>query len=428
MKNVRLNIVLVLFDSMRARNVSCFGYSRSTTPNLDRLASQGIRFTHAFAPAPFTVASTASILTGVYPSVHRLEYYGQRLGDHLVTLPEILRASGYHTAGFVANPHINPESGLTRGFEHITDGRPWYKKLPGLKHLAAWAESGKALNRCVKENLREVDKQPFFFFVFYNDSHIPFSDLPRVLLPFAGKKYHSPDFERILYTDAELARVVDLYDRALIRADRRLGELLRLIQRSPQADNTIFLISADHGEGLDRRSARAGHGRLYENGIHVPLVIWSPTMNRGGEVVEEFVTGLDLAPTICAWACSEIPKHWQGQNIDAAIAGASTIMNRSHVIAEYHDSRCVRTARWKSIHRGAGIGNSMDSSTIELYDLENDPQEEENVASAYPEIISQHSQVLNQFASSLNQDQDCPSTFKEDALVLERLRGLGYVD
>ncbi|HEX6386197.1 MAG TPA: sulfatase-like hydrolase/transferase, partial [Anaerolineae bacterium] len=351
----RPNLVLVLCDSMRAGNVSAHGYHQRTTPNLDRLASKGMRFQNAFVQAPFTIASTASILTGVYPSVHRLESYGQRLDGRLDTLPELLRAAGYYTAGFVANPHVNPDSGLTRGFTCFTDGRPWYKQLPGVKRLSAWAESGKALNRRVQEVLPKIHDQPFFFFVFYNDSHVPFSDLPRILLPLAGRKFHSPDFESVSYTDEELARVVALYNRALQRADRRLGELYRLIQRSPHAADTIFLISADHGEGLDRRFERAGHGRLYENGIHVPLVIRAPKMAYAGKVVAELATSLDLSPTICELAGVKVPAQFQGNSLTPYLRNEASKQPRSHIISEYHDSRCVRTKEWKLIQRGAGI-------------------------------------------------------------------------
>ena len=272
-KDRRPNIVLVLADSMRARSASCYGYGKRTTPYLDRLAAEGVRFANAFAQAPFTIASVASILTGVYPSVHQLQYYGQRLSNDLVTLPEILRKAGYYTAGFIANPHINLDSGLTRGFVYFTDGRPWYKRPRLMRYFVAWAESGRALNRCVKRVLRKaLENQPFFFFVFYNDSHVPFSGLPRLLLPLVGRKFHTPDFETYTYTDAELARVIELYDQSLQRADAYIGQLWRMTQGAG-GGNTVFIVSSDHGEGLDRRAERAGHGRLYENGIHIPLVI-----------------------------------------------------------------------------------------------------------------------------------------------------------
>jgi arylsulfatase A-like enzyme len=409
--------------------VSCYGYGRLTTPNLDRLAAKGVRFANAFVQAPFTIASTASILTGVYPSVHRLQRYGQRLSDDLITLPEVLQEAGYYTAAFVANPHINPDSGLTRGFVYFTDGRPWYKRPRLMRHFVAWAESGKALNRCVKKQLERIGNQPWFFFVFYNDSHVPFSGLPHIFLPLVGRKFHTPDFERYTYTDAELARVIDLYDGSLRRADGWMGELWGLIQDTPYAGTTTFIISADHGEGLDRRAERAGHGRLYDNGIHIPLVVCADWIAERGRVIDEMVTSLDLAPTICELARLDKPAQFQGKSLVSFLVGETLSPLRSHIISEYHDSRCVRTLEWKLIQRGAGIGTSGTSRMgIELYDLAQDPGEEEDVSREHPGIVAELSRVLDRFASESDRAAREPSAFAEDELIIERLRGLGYVD
>lgn len=426
----RPNIVLIIADSMRARNVSCYGYRRSTTPNLDRLAAGGVRFTNAFTVAPFTVASTASILTGVYPSVHRLEYYGQRLSDNLVTLPQLLQNSGYYTAGFIANPHVNPASGLTRGLSFYTDGRPWYKRPALLRHFVNWSEGGENINRAVKEQLSRNNKRPFFFLIFYNDSHIPFSRLPRILLPFAGKKFHSPDFESATYTPEEVARVVDRYDSSLRRADHYLGRVVQMIEAAGQTDSTLFIVTADHGEGLDPRPERAGHGRLYDNGIHVPLVINGNWLSRPGLVIDKLVTSLDLAPTVFGLAGLTIPDQFQGKNLAPFLQEPQPGPLRKETISEYHDARCVRTAEWKLIDRTAGIGSTStgNAGQAELYHLHGDPWEEENVVRKYPTVFTELSQRLSQFEVELFRNGYDPSTFDMDEGLMERLRGLGYVN
>lgn len=428
----RPNIILVLADSMRARNVSCYGYPHETTPNLDAMAARGMRFQNAFTVAPFTVASVTSILTGVYPSVHRLERYGQCLSDDLVTLPEILQAAGYYTAGFVANPHINPDAGLTRGFDYFTDGRPAYKRPRPMSRITAWAESGKALNRRVKAQLRKMDDtdHPYFFLVFYNDSHVPFSGLPRILLPLVGMKFHTPDFERIFYTDGELARVQDLYDQALQRADRCLGQLLESIRQATRSDNTVVIFSADHGEGLDRRFERAGHGRLYDNGIHVPLVVAASSISVQGQVVEDVVTTLDIAPTICDLAGVNKPQQFQGRSLSALMSGQSLPHVDSRVISEYHDSRAVRTSDWKLIHRGNGIAGARAAygTAVELYHLAHDPGEDFNVADVHPVLRDRFLDELREFEAAVDESSLVPATFQRDNLTLERLRGLGYIE
>ena len=423
------NIVLVLADSMRTRNVSCYGYERRTTPRLDALAAEGARFANAFVQAPFTVSSVASILTGVYPSAHGLQHYGERLSDKLTTLPEQLQAAGYYTAAFVANPHINADSGLTRGFTYFTDGRPWYKRPRSMSRLVSWAENGRALNRHVERQLRTLNSQPFFFFVFYNDSHIPFSDLPRLFLPLVGGKFHSPDFETVSYSAAELARVVDLYDASQRRADRYIGQLYDIVQRMSQGLNTTFLISADHGEGLDGRFERAGHGRLYDSGIHVPLIISGTGISSPGAVVSEMVASLDLAPTVCELAGIDAAVQFQGTSLVPFIDQDASRPSHPYVVSEYHDSRSVRTAQWKLIQRGAGIGmlDSSDTTEIELYDVQRDSWEEENVAGQHPDVVAELSGLLAGFVADIAASVHSPSAFEEDEAVIERLRGLGYV-
>jgi arylsulfatase A-like enzyme len=428
----RPNVVLVLADSMRARHVSSYGYSRRTTPNLDRFAADGVRFQNAFTVAPFTIASTTSILTSTYPSVHGLERYGQRLGDDVVTLPELLQSAGYYTAGFVANPHINPQAGLTRGFADFTDGRAAYKRSKPMSRITAWAESGKALNRRVAQSLRQTagDDRPFFFFVFYNDSHVPFSGLPRVFLPLVGQKFHTPDFETQFYTDKELERVIELYDESLQRADLRLGQLHAQLLRTAHMTNTIFIIAADHGEGLDRRFERAGHGRLYDNGIRIPFVVSSPLLPDHGRVVDDLVTTLDIAPTICDLAGITPPCQFQGQSLRPLLTGHARVQPATHVISEYHDSRSVRTSDWKLIRRGVGISGQVmpGDPTIELYDLRQDDAEERNVASTYPQITAQLSGILDDFVARTGRSALQPALFAKDDITMERLRGLGYVE
>ncbi|MBN1137164.1 MAG: sulfatase-like hydrolase/transferase [Anaerolineae bacterium] len=422
------NVVLALCDSMRARNLSCYGYAKPTTPCLDELARHGVRFAKAFTQAPFTTASVASLLTGVYPSVHGIQHYGQRLAEDWLTLPELLQEGGYQTAAFVANPHINQQSGMARGFDCFLDGRPFYKRGRLVAPFVAWAESGRKLNELVKKHLRQMDDRPFFFFVFYNDSHVPFSALPRVLLPLVGRRYHTPDFEKQRYTDSDMIRIVDMYDRSLWRADRYVGQLWDMIRHSQYASSTVFIVSADHGEGLDRRPERAGHGRLYESGIHVPLVVQDPR-TKAGKVISEMVTSLDIAPTICELSGQKIPSQFQGQSLAPCLKGDGSDPIHEHVVAEYHDCRCIRTNRWKLIVRGAGIGVPVkEPLAAELYDLENDPWEESDLAQTEPQRVMDLIAELKRTIDDATKLRNAPLSFKRDDLVVERLRGLGYID
>lgn len=425
----KLNIVLVLADSMRASNVSCYGYERRTTPHIDRLAERGIRFRSAFVQAPFTIASIASIFTGTYASTHRVEHYGQRLNCHLLSFPELLRENGYYTAAFVVNPHINEETRLTQGFDYFTDVRPWYKRPAFMAPFVAWAESGRVINRRVREQITRQPKEPFLFFVFYNDSHVPFSDLPKALLPLVGKRFHTPDFENESYTEEELGRIVDMYDRALRRTDRYIGKLWAMFKKAGLIDNTLFMISADHGEGLDRRPGRGGHGRLYDSGIHVPLIVLTPNRKGQGVVVDDLVSSLDLAPTFLDVAGIEVSPQFEGKSLLPYFRGDSRDPD-SYVVSEYHDSCCIRTMRWKLIQHGVGISQALSETEphSELYDLVADPHEGANVAAERPELVTDLRSLLNRALQEAKNKGRAPDQFERSNLVMKRLRGLGYLN
>jgi arylsulfatase A-like enzyme len=423
------NIVLILADSMRAANVSCYGYHRPTTPHIDQLATQGILFQNAFVPAPFTVASIASLLTGVYPSTHGLEHYRQRLSDSLLSFPEYLREQGYFTAAFVVNPHVNEESGLTRGFKYSTDARAWYKRPRLASPFVAWAESGAAINRRVHRQLTKAKQEPFFFLIFYNDSHVPFSNLPRLLLPLIGKKFHTPDFDSHTYTDAELERIKRLYDRALQRTDAHIGQAWQFFQQAQLIKDTYFLISADHGEGLDRRPDRGGHGRLFENGIHVPLLVLPPGQCQAGRIVEDLVSLLDIAPTLLELSGLDAPLQFDGRSL-VPYLNREGPKPRDYIVSEYHDRCCIRTARWKLILRTTGISKTIVESTadVELYDLTNDPDESLNEAHEYPELVADLRSKLREILKSAADKGRPAGIFAEDSVILKRLQGLGYLD
>jgi arylsulfatase A-like enzyme len=254
--------------------------------------------------------------------------------------------------------------------------------------------------------------------------------LPRILLPLVGKKFHTPDFERIFYTDSEMARVQELYDQALRRVDRCLGQLLELIRQSSRGGDAVVMFSADHGEGLDRRFERAGHGRLYDNGIRIPLVIEASSISARGQVVEDLVTTLDIAPTICELASADVPQQFQGRSLRAAISGQPRLHVSSRVISEYHDSRAVRTSDWKLIHRGHGIAGARTAygTAVELYHLAHDPGEDFNVADVHPVLRDRLLDELREFEAAVDESSLVPATFQRDNLTLDRLRGLGYIE
>jgi arylsulfatase A-like enzyme len=322
------NVLLMVMDTVRAANLGLYGYSRDTTPHLDRWAKRGVRFERALAPAPWTFPSHCSLLTGQWPSTLSA-HWQPTLTPAYPTLAELLAARGYLTAGFAANTYwCSYESGMDRGFVHYEDypltprsvlgstmpGR-WIlenvlnrRGYHGVKWIRAQSRDAAGINRAFLDWLsREQHRgRPFFAFLNYLDAHEPF-------LPPEGESAHfglrpgSPSEFRMLLEywdrdklklktrDVELAR--DAYDDCIAALDRQVGALLEELDRRGVLRETLVIITSDHGEQFGEHGV-FNHGfSLYAHEVHVPLLIISSTVpvNR---TISEPVSLRDLPATV----------------------------------------------------------------------------------------------------------------------------------
>jgi arylsulfatase A-like enzyme len=339
------NVLLIVLDTVRADHMSLHGYERPTTPSLERLASLGVRFDRARATAPWTLASHASLFTGRWPRDLAVKWLTP-LDGNAPTLSEYLGSHGYATAGFVGNTfYCSYDTGLDRGFTHYED-----YQLDGLSPLrlaklvdvtvkaaAATVEGlrgrfdtgpGRAFRESVLGAFREADKKyagsinrdflnwlsrraepgrPFFAFLNYFDAHA------RYVLP-KGAKYRfglkprtAGDYRLFeLWRDVDKAKlslhdrtlIVDCYDSCLAYLDERLGELLDELHHRGVLDQTLVIVTSDHGEGLGEHGLFDHGESLYRTELHVPLVIVPPARSRYPAVVRETVSLRDLPATI----------------------------------------------------------------------------------------------------------------------------------
>lgn len=328
------NVLLVVLDTVRADHLGLYGYSRNTSPNLERLARRGVRFEHARAAAPWTLPSHASMFTGRYP--HELRTFVNRpLDGTYPTLAEVLRDRGYLTAGFVANTYFcNSWYGLGRGFIHYED---YYKNDLDVSTADAFrsAELGRRILQAAfpRRNVRPGEMhhrkdaaeinldflqwlsghrgRPFFAFLNYYDAHDPyvvpegfgrhFGEVPTTPADFA--LINSPHIDQRLssgkgVTPRELALVRDSYDDCIAYLDEQIGLLFDELDRRGVLENTLVIVTADHGEHLGEHRIY-GHGQsLYRAEIHVPLLIVHPAKAPAGRVVEAPVGLRDLAATV----------------------------------------------------------------------------------------------------------------------------------
>ena len=393
------NILLVAIDSLRADHMSCYGYQRLTTPHLDRFAGESTLFERTYSAHVPTTSAYASMLTGMdcmSTQVVALRHKGP-LRPEVATLPEILKQQGYNTTcvGFTGNPS-------SRGFDTYLDYAGW----------GSWREgrSPKAqnLNEVAIPELERLasKRKPFFLFLRHMDPHAPY--LPPE--PYERMFYHGdacdpanksmdPVMSFKPFRDffaswmppgvSDQEYVVAQYDGAIAYMDACIQSIFTTLDTLGVADETLVIVNGDHGETLYEHECWFDHHGMYDNVLHVPLIIRYPGKVPAGRRVAGFNLHQDLMPTILDLAeldSSEI--SFDGASLMPMVQGDVA----SHA-SEFYITECTwmrkhgwRTPQWKLI-----IALEPDfhfKPEIELYNLIEDPKENENVAEAHPDIVT----------------------------------------
>jgi len=453
------NVLLIVLDTTRVDRLSAFGYERPTTPALERIAADGLVFGRAYAAAPWTLPSHASMFTGAYPAVHNATWEHQVLDDRLPTLAESLAGHGLRTAAFARQVWLSEETGLMRGFEDFYDLH-WRAStsLVAVWRLAAeiiserlhTKDKGAALVTAkFKAWLDRHGDEPFFAFVNYLEPHAyyepPAGFRERFLsdnnrgTPWGRtrsvsvQRYNSGDIE---YGSDDLAAFSDLYDGAVAYQDSRMGEVLDHLRDRGLLDKTLVIITADHGENLGDHGLLGHEFCVYETLLHVPLVVRLPGSVPVGRVESEVVENRLLGSLIdtVLWAdegtLSVEMLVAALQEPDAAGAGA---------FAELY-TRPLTTDLWLKSPRLDEFDRRLRSillrgmkyifasdGTDELYDLATDPDELDNLAEVRPEDLAVLRDLVQARVAGLGVPAggDAPE-FSEQ--LKRRLKALGYLD
>ncbi len=320
------DVVLVVVDTLRADHLGVYGYERATSPRLDAFARRAAVFDTAWSAAPWTLPSVMSIMTSRYPSAHRVENDGLRLADDVPTVAETLQRAGYATGGFVSHVYVSSLYGFGRGFEVFDD---FGLSQPGYRLEAGMEPPADRVTDAALAWLRGQGRRPVFLLVHYFDPHWPYAppEAYRALFPDA---YHGPldaSYDAISKFLDPLAPIpedyrrflIDRYDGEVRFVDDQLGRLLDGLAASGRAPRSWVLVTADHGEEFKDHGSM-GHGRrLYEETIHVPLIIGRAagqgSGGAGGSRVATPVSGIDLFPTIAALAGAAAPAGLQGTSL-----------------------------------------------------------------------------------------------------------------
>lgn len=483
----RPNFLLVILDATRADACSCYGAERATTPRLDQLAQQGIRYEQAISAAPWTLPALATIFTGLYPS--QTGIYQQRvLGSEQVTLFQLLQAAGYGTFAISKNSWLSKDFGLMRGITQMHRLWQWFqsddeitigklaelhrgsalylrlvqellggnvvKNVLNLLYHRYWNRVDDGAVRTVAPVLRWVNEQhgPWFAMVHFLEAHLPYQPPKQWYEPYAHdlarvEKLRKADQWRLAWrhiagkeqlSTADLQAWRDLYLAEVGYQDHYLGQLLDQLEAAQQLDNTYIIVVADHGENLGEHGLLNHQYSLHEPLLHVPLIIRGPGLAAGQRVAAPVQT-LDLFRTILDLAGSEAP-HSTSRNL---LPGVTP---RPYVVAEYgqpqvpHEGLLARydlqpadlmpfargfTALRTAQHKLIERSDGM----VELYDIQDDPGETANLAQLEAARLAEMQGWLQEWrATHRATDNAAQQGLKVGDAVRSRLQALGYLD
>lgn len=446
-------VIIYLIDTLRADRLGAYGYGRAATPNLDALATESVLFERAYAAGPWTVPSVASLVTSTWPCEHDLNQSNRRLKARYSTLAERLQSAGYRTATFYNNLLAGPLTGLDRGYE-----------------TAVLRESGDAdVMAGIPAFLDEAGSEPFLLSIHTMEPHQPFyapyeftrryghvavEDKEQFFndyflyrtLKFADFSAGRPPgaTDRSAEQDAVRARleataqtVNDLYDGSVSFADANVGKVIADLKRRGLWEKSLFIVLSDHGEELGEHGDWFHDQSVYDELMHVPLLIKLPGGALAGTRVGDRVSLVDVLPTILDAVGQEPCAGCRGTSLlevlDGTAASRSWVesgpgvrLNRSGYYRPARELRgdvnvALRLDAWKAIW-------NPDVETLELYDLATDPGEKANVAAAQPEIAREMRDEAIAWLEQCTGRASGPDEVVElDERTREQLRAIGYL-
>ena len=417
------NILLISIDALRADHLSCYGYDRRTSPVLDDLAARGTRFSNAFVNTHGTPPSHTTLLSSLYQETHRVDLGGGDApgGGHTIPadvglVQEILQRNGWRTVAVTGGGYMSGEFGFSRGFDVFTDQARGVDEGTGrlIEALRAPTEAGRPVFALLHTyEVHSPYMPPDDFADLFGEYSGAIEPTNEALIPIqgtAGQVLTRGDFE---YLES-------LYDGGIRYTDEVLGELLDELDGIGFLDNALVIITADHGEEFGEHGGLLHGGKLYEELMHVPLIVFGTGAPRG-VVDPALVSHVDVAPTILAAARIPVPEIMEGRDLLDGPQRGPWLEQR--VFSQYASQLyCVRTPRWKLIFRPA-------SGQMQLFDLRRDPVERRNLREAYPEVAEQLLADLIAWRRERPQLDFEPTPDDElSAEKIEELRALGYVE
>jgi len=443
---------MLSIDTLRADGLGCYGNPLNTSPHIDALAQEGILFENALAQSSWTLPSHMTMFTSLYPSVHGCvrspmwSRYIDKLDDYWITLPEVLKSHGYHTAAFTDGALLGPAFNFDQGFDVCDDSGGGIEKI--VPKAIQWLE-------------RASSQTPFFLFLHCYDVHHyrPPKDLEQQFAAnYTGKlkKYRDSGHEleeritsNAFYTlsPADIDYLKALYHAEIKLTDRTFDKILSHLKNNHLYDNTIIIVTSDHGEEFWEHRG-TGHGwSLHQHQLKVPLIIKSPTLPPPPRKITPRAGLIDIAPTILDMLGIPLPTDFQGLSLIPLILDPKAFPQRTFLAEASHlghQKAVIHKGRSFLFNKFPPVGERlfdlrsfiptwravMNCSPHELYDLSADPYEKTDIIKQNPHSAHKLADMLlNEWKRNLTQSLNAQNAPREkmSKKAEENLRALGYI-
>jgi arylsulfatase A-like enzyme len=384
------NVLLISIDMLRPDHLSCYGYEKNTSPNIDRLAAEGVLFENHISSSSWTLPAHAAMFTSLPDTLHGCTDTDKRLCDKAVTLAQRFLGLGYQTVGFFSGPYLHPAFGLGRGFQTYVDccsNKDELDNAPPSK----WAMDEDAMKKshqditsprvyaAIQGWLAKREQKPFFMFVHLWDTHFDFVPPP----PY--DKQFDPDYkgtitgENFFFNPAvnagmdkrDLEHILALYDGEIAWTDSFIGKIREDLERAGMLENTVIAITSDHGTEFFEHGDKGHRKTLYDEVLRIPLVLRYPAKLPRRMRISEQTRMIDLGPTLIALAGYKPTPDMMGESLRPYVEGQPDAHHRravSDLQSVGRNMRSVRTIPWKFI-------DDMGRDTFYYFDLKEDPHE-----------------------------------------------------
>lgn len=439
------DIILVSIDSLRQDHLGCYGYHRQTSPTIDKLAQQGVRCTTAVSTTSWTLPAHAALFTGLYNSAHGLIDVQCSLEEEFVTLAEVLKQAGYQTAGFFGGPLLHPAFGFNQGFTTYqscmtpilanSSDEAIRKESHKLTNVSHSDITGPRMLEKFRSWLKTADEQPFFVFFHMWDVHYDYIPPQEYIDMFDSNYTGTVDAKNFMWSKEihrnmpkrDLQHVIALYDAEIRFTDDILGKILAELDSYGRLEQTLIVITADHGEEFFEHKGKGHNRTLYDEVVRVPLIFHWPGHFSNGGVINEQVRLIDIMPTILGQVSIPLNTEVQGRDISELLQGKGSLEYPAfcELMSDGRQYQALRTGQSKVIVNAR-------TGTQKYFDLLEDPGEQKPLIQTGGKI----QQALTKLAAIIQESitlrkhlvgRQAGKKSELDEEMKQRLESLGYI-